>query len=645
MRYVIQFEYASFIICAIIQILFFTRNSFVTRSSRIFFALLTCCMLTTVFDIASAYTIMDPTLVPLWLNYILSAGYIVCYCSNAFLYLLYLDSITKIPSVEKIVNRAVFGLIAYELILFITTPFTGALIYFDENLVYNHGPLFYFNYFLCILAMLVGLALVFKGRVRISEYQKILVLGFVISVFIAIGYQVYRPDVLLGGFIITLSTLYIYICFENPAFSFYLDTRCHNRALFNIVIKSKMRHKRRFGLVVAKIKDYQKYEKMLSRTESENLSRAIAERVARNFKKSSFMVLKYAFVIIVNPSGNEYENEKQIQKTLAQIFENELILAHRRMNVEVLSDIIPSEYSFDSLDDLDKVIMALISKEDDASSDIDREEVYKKVDGIINAIKRREDVVKAVERGIQKESFKVFYQPIYNVKTNKFASSEALVRLIDDELGFISPDEFIPIAEEKGLIIPIGELVFKKVCEFISSVDREALGIDYVEVNLSPIQCADPAISPTLFRIMGETGTSPELINFEITETAETEFNEDSIIVNNIIEMSKKGLKFSVDDFGSGFAAMDYLFKLPVDLVKVDRSILWQAMKNSNAMIVLKNTFNMVKDLNMEILVEGVETEEMVELLKSYGCNYMQGFYFSKPVPENEYIEFLKANN
>lgn len=644
MQYVIKYEIASVFVCALIQILFFSRNSFITRSSRIFFVLLTSCMLTTVFDIISAYTISDPSIVPLFVNYIISAGYVFFYICNAFLFLLYVDSITKIPRIEKTIKTVVNILFIYEALLYVTSPFTKFLIYFDDNLVYRHGPMFIINYLIGLLALIVAVVLTFKGRVKISKYQRTLVMLFVVVVCVAIAYQVYQPDILLGGFIISLMVLYLYICFENPAFSFYLDTKCYNRTIFGIVIKKRIRLNKPTGIVVANVDQYAKYEKQLSRTDKENFGRGIAEKISGTYKSAAFMLDKHSFAIIVDSNGDDLSKEKEIQKSLRDIFESGINLSNQKLKINLHSEIIPAKFKFDTTDDLDKTISAILNLKSH-KGELSDKEIYERAETVFNRIKRYDDVVRAIERAIEKNSFKVYYQPIYNVSTGKFASAEALVRLIDDKVGFIPPDEFIPIAEEKGLVGAVDESVFRNVCRFINSVDRKALGLEYIEVNLSPIQCVDPGIGDKLFSIMEETNTDPFLINFEITETAEAVHDEGSIMVDNIIDMNSRGLKFSVDDFGSGFATMDYLFSLPVDLVKLDRSILWQAMENTYAMIVLKNTFKMIKELNMKILVEGVETQEMVDLLKSEGCNFMQGFFFSKPVPEADYIEFLKANN
>ncbi|MBR1692680.1 MAG: EAL domain-containing protein, partial [Lachnospiraceae bacterium] len=211
-----------------------------------------------------------------------------------------------------------------------------------------------------------------------------------------------------------------------------------------------------------------------------------------------------------------------------------------------------------------------------------------------------------------------------------------------EELGFIRPEEFIPIAEKNGRIIEIGEIVFRKVCEFMSGSGCLDLGVHYIEINLSPIQCYHEELADTFLKIMQEYQIEPSYINLEITETAEMESGGIRILQRNMRQMNEKGVSFSIDDFGSGFAAIDYLLRLPVSIVKIDKSILWQAMKDKDAMVVLRNTMQMIKDIDKRIVVEGVETEEMAAILRDYGCDYMQGYLYSKPIPGEEYLAFLK---
>lgn len=257
--------------------------------------------------------------------------------------------------------------------------------------------------------------------------------------------------------------------------------------------------------------------------------------------------------------------------------------------------------------------------------------------------RRNTQIVHIMKHAIRNQEFQVYYQPIYHIDTGKFSSAEALIRLWDENLGYIPPDEFIPIAEQNGMIIEIGELVFREVCSFIKTHDMKALGLDYIEVNLSFVQCIQDNLAPQLAGIMQEYGIDPHLINFEITETASSV--KAKTLLKNMDYLISIGNTFSMDDYGTGFSTANYLVNLPFELVKIDKSILWSAMEDQDAFIILRHTVEMLNALRKKIIVEGVETQKMVEVLTEMHCDYLQGFLYSKPLPEEDFIRFLSDKN
>mgnify|MGYP000556151205 FL=1 len=252
------------------------------------------------------------------------------------------------------------------------------------------------------------------------------------------------------------------------------------------------------------------------------------------------------------------------------------------------------------------------------------------------------DVDDIIERAFANHSFHVYYQPIYSIEKNKFVSAEALLRLIDEKEGFISPEVFIPAAEKSGAIHKIGDFVMEEVCKFIASDEYKKLGLEYIEVNLSALQCVQDQLADRLMAIMEEYGIDPEQINFEITETAGLA-NYD-VLLRNMKNLISHGVTFSMDDYGTGFSTANYLITLPTDIVKIDKSILWPAMENQEAFVILRHTVEMLSSLNKKIVVEGVENAEMAKLLIDMNCDYLQGYYYSKPVQEEDYIAFLEKN-
>lgn len=255
-------------------------------------------------------------------------------------------------------------------------------------------------------------------------------------------------------------------------------------------------------------------------------------------------------------------------------------------------------------------------------------------------------VERIVQKAIDEDGFNVVYQPILNTKTGKFESAEALVRLSDtNTLGFISPEIFIPLAEKKGLISTLGDIVLNKVCQFTRDNRLNENGLHYVEVNLSALQICDPSLPFRLHQMVKSYDLDPSFINLEITETASA--GEDKIVSANMDKLKKLGYKFSMDDFGTGYSNLSKIAALQYDLVKFDKSLIWPAFEKGNetAMRVLTECMKLMHSLGNQIVAEGVETQEQADFLIGRGVEYLQGYFYSKPLSEADFLEFIRNHN
>ncbi len=259
----------------------------------------------------------------------------------------------------------------------------------------------------------------------------------------------------------------------------------------------------------------------------------------------------------------------------------------------------------------------------------------------INKVKKEKLIEKAIRSAMASDNLMVYYQPIYSAQKNGYHSAEALVRLQDEELGWISPEIFIPIAEKNGLIIEMGETVLKKVCRFIHDNRLEETSIDFIEVNLSPVQLLQVGFAERAQQIMNQYGVKSSQINFEITETAAA--NSMPLIMDNINKLLGYGINFSLDDYGSGYANINYINRMAFNIIKIDKEILWESFKNAKAAVTLEYSIAMFNALKLSIVAEGVETEEMRDKLVEFGCHYLQGWYFSKAVPGDEFISLIQS--
>lgn len=248
-------------------------------------------------------------------------------------------------------------------------------------------------------------------------------------------------------------------------------------------------------------------------------------------------------------------------------------------------------------------------------------------------------ILSAIENG----RIEVFYQPIYSVKEQRFTCAEALVRMRDEEGNLIPPIQFIEVAEKNGLIIKVGEIVFEKVCRLIKEQDICRYGMKYIEINLSVIQCAYSKLAENFIRIMQDYGVEPDCINLEITESAS--LSAKNILLENMRSLMDYGVKFSLDDFGTGQSNLNYIVDMPVSIVKFDRDMSSAYFENGKAKYVMDAAMHMIQGMNLDIVSEGIETKEQFEIMRKLGISYIQGYYFSKPLPEEEFLRFVEREN
>lgn len=256
----------------------------------------------------------------------------------------------------------------------------------------------------------------------------------------------------------------------------------------------------------------------------------------------------------------------------------------------------------------------------------------------LSIIKRKSSMQQALNDGV----FEVYYQPIVDVVTEKLVSMEALVRWPHPTEGLVSPDEFIPIAERTGLILPLGEYVLRSVCQQISCWNKHGFSGFRVAVNLSARQFQNN-VPDLVAGIMRDSCITAESLALEITEGIAMKNVDENIRM--LEELKALGLSISIDDFGTGYSSLAYLKRFPLNTLKIDRSFIQEIAVNEDDREITRAIIAMGQNLGLKVLAEGVETEEQVQLLKESGCDYIQGYYYSRPLPASQMVSYLKKEN
>ena len=250
-----------------------------------------------------------------------------------------------------------------------------------------------------------------------------------------------------------------------------------------------------------------------------------------------------------------------------------------------------------------------------------------------------------LRRAVEREEFVVYYQPIVSLITGRLAGFEALVRWMHPERGLISPGDFIPIAEETGLILPMGKLILREACRQLSEWQRlypkhRRLSMS---VNLSSRQFSQRGTIDLLRDVLQETGLSPAFLKLEITETAIMENTESAM--DTLLQLKSMGIQLSVDDFGTGYSSLGYLYRFPMDILKIDRSFISRVDTDGEKLELVRTIITLAWNLGMDVVAEGVETTKQLAQLKMLKCEYGQGYLFSKPMSPADTTIFLTQAN
>ena len=278
------------------------------------------------------------------------------------------------------------------------------------------------------------------------------------------------------------------------------------------------------------------------------------------------------------------------------------------------------------------------------SSTDSQEEIFHVIDSaMVEQIVAERATAQMIRDALAEDRVVVYYQPIYSVAQRRFTSAEALVRIIDRDGKLVPPGAFIQVAEDTGLIIDIGKRVLEKTCQFYQSNHLGSCGLRYIEVNLSVVQCADVRLSEDFIGIMNNAQIEPCRINLEITES--TSARKKQTLISHMDRMISQGVNFSLDDFGSGASNLNYIMDMPVQFVKFDKEMIQAYFSSDKAKYVVEAAMHMIHGLGLEIVAEGVETEEQYRKMEEIKINYIQGFYFSRPLPEQEFLAFLQQAN
>lgn len=259
------------------------------------------------------------------------------------------------------------------------------------------------------------------------------------------------------------------------------------------------------------------------------------------------------------------------------------------------------------------------------------------------AAHQRQTLERQLRKAMEAEQLFLHYQPMVDIANGQIIGVEALLRWIDSELGFVPPDQFIPAAEESGLIVPLSRWVLREACRQGMAWERAGLPPLRMSVNISSVHVGRRGPTDDVAAVLRETGLPAERLDLEITETSL--LSGGTTVDFNLQGLKSLGVRLSLDDFGTGHSSLSHLKRHPIDVVKIDRSFVSDVTENAEDAAIVTAVIAMARGLDLEVVAEGVEKAEHLEFLQQQGCHWAQGYYFSEPLPAEELVERLSERH
>ena len=626
-----SFVVPSFLILIIFLGYYFFTPRISIRINRLFFYLIATELVVITFDIISSTVDNNYQLHSDGFLYFANSAFFVAFYVGGVLFFVFTTLIIQYDYRKNIIVKAISfipALVAIGLVL--TTQWTHKYYYIDDT-GYHSGPLYKIIYVVSVFYIVYSLALAYMYRDRFRNYrEKHSTFSFNMCLLLGIICRYLVPKLLPMDTFCLMAVIIIYLSFENP--NFFLEGRTD---LFNSLALrsylSEINGNRRYRIVAVTIHNYSEVREMYGAKQMDRGIYLIGRFLKSNFPKQKiFYYRRGRFAIIFEDNSKIGNINELVQERFKAPWQSDDVDIYVEAGVAVLE---PGEGAKHGIERIMQLLIAtfVLADSSDGTHMVSVDEDY------AQKIKEESDIKKTLTRSLENDEVEVFFQPIISSSTGEIVGAEALSRIRDKNGNIIPPGLFIPIAERNGKINRLGEIVFTGVCQFLKDYDISRYGLSWVNVNLSPTQFMRLDLAQKFDATIRDTGIDPSLIHLEITE--ETMVDE-QLLLRQITNLQRSGFCFVLDDYGKGYSNMSRMKQCPFVNIKLDMSIVWDYCDAPDEM--LPNMVKTFKSMGFEITAEGIENEEMAGKMSRIGCDYLQGYYYSKPVPMEEFMMLLR---
>lgn len=636
MDYSIKIEMLALLLNLIVMLFHFDKRNHVSKRYHIFSFCLAITTASIVLDIFTIVMLENALYIPTWIHYVMNTLYFaVIYVTFSITARYCFYVLFEYTSDDWCLTRASYIIIGLCLflycVLFVNIP-TGILFSIQDG-EYVRGPLNKVGYVVLLIEVAMLCMCYYRHRQTASRSVRRLIEIIPTLVLVLVMVQFVIPKVLLNGIISSLVNIILFISFQSNKIGQDDLTKLYNRVSF-FQDFSYLRHQdQSFHLILIHLDDYDSINRKYGVENGDQLLFHIA-RYLEDFdgKYRAYRVGNTRFLLL----GSHIAQE-DYDKTVQTIFER-FRWKWTFTEGECFLNVSIAHMGIDNPKDTENQIVSQLEYALTKSREINNNSIVFFDKKLGNMYERNTYVLQQVKIAIEKESFEVYFQPLYDCLTQSFTTAESLLRLKDEEGQSISPGEFIPLAEKTGLIDDISWIVLKKVFSFLST--HPNLPIQSISVNLTMEQLADKTFIKKLHEWQREFNVPFEKIRIEITERSIAKNYQ--LVKLTMHQLVSEGLKFYLDDFGVGYSNLSNMVSLPFETVKLDMSLVQEIDKDSKKYRIVKYLSQMLHSVGFKVVAECVERKEESEKIQELGIERIQGFYYAKPMPEDEYVEFLK---
>ena len=537
----------------------------------------------------------------------------------------------KLISVKKMLLAGIATILLVSIVL--TNPFTEKLFYFDISAGYVEGPWYRLMYYSALFHLAVILILVISWRKEFGSRKTKVILDILILCGCGVMVQLLYYPLLMTGFGMSLGILALFLTINNPNANRDSLTGVYNHLYLTRRSDELIAAGKSFHIITIYLYQLKHINKVAGVEGGDYILQLTAKKLEELCGSRVFRITGKRFLVLTM-SLQEYEYYiTQIKK----MFETDMQMdadSSKPATPVILSGIVHGQKLGAS-----GLMLEYAEYLESLSMQNGMIEVIQDDQQTMDGFLYNKKVEQYLHTAIAQDLFEVYYQPVYSTEKNDFVTLEALSRLHHPELGWFAPDVFIQIAEKNHMIEQITDLQFKRICMFINEHRGLMKKLFNIKVNLSSLDLMRSDCSSHFIRMMDDMDIHHDWIQFEITETVATEYNAGlGMVIDGFMAV---GVRLCLDDFGSGYANLNTVMRLPFSAIKIDRTLLFDICNDKKRAMFYQSIVETFHRMGYVIVSEGVETEEEMSLLSSWGVDMIQGYYFSRPLPVDELLKLL----